>query len=94
MSLQLERAHPTSEELARVVSSTPEINQNVQYTTMYRLVLCTVPEPSPRRIAKCQSATMENKNKQEEGLVPLQLSLGSRLLLDSLLVELIQKGTV
>lgn len=61
---------------------------------MYRLVLCTVPEPSPRRIAKCQSATMENKNKQEEGLVPLQLSLGSRLLLDSLLVELIQKGTV
>lgn len=37
---------------------------------------------------------MENKNKQEEGLVPLQLSLGSRLLLDSLLVELIQKGTV
>lgn len=36
---------------------------------------------------------MENKNKQE-GLEPLQLSLGSRLLLDGLLVELIQKGTV
>lgn len=37
---------------------------------------------------------MENKNKQEEGSEPLQLSLGSRLLLDGLLVELIQEGTV
>lgn len=37
---------------------------------------------------------MENKNKQEEGLEPLQLSLGRRLLLDGLLVELVQKGTV
>ena len=62
---------------------------------MYRLVLCTVLEPSPRRVARCQGEnTMENKNKEEDVLEPLQLSLGSRLLLDGLLVELIQKGTV